>query len=63
MNVPQTAYRASNISSLLASSEKQDVRKVFVKNIPEDVPDSFVESLLRVSFAAFPLFPPPFLTN
>lgn len=34
--------------SMLSANDKNEVRKVFVKNVAEDVPDSFVESLLRV---------------
>lgn len=34
--------------SMLSATDKNEVRKVFVKNVAEDVPDSFVESLLRV---------------
>lgn len=40
--------RASLLPSLLSANDKNEVRKVFVKNIADDIPDSFIESLLRV---------------
>lgn len=42
--------KAAIIPSILSSAEKGEVRKVFVKNIAEDIPDSLIESLLRVGF-------------
>ena len=40
--------RNSLLPSLLSAKDKNEVRKVFVKNIADDIPDSFIESLLRV---------------
>lgn len=46
--------RSSLLPSLLNANDKNEVRKVFVKNIADDIPDSFIESLLRVrKFPAF----------
>ena len=42
--------RMTHVPTMLSASDKNEVRKVFVKNLADDVPDSFVESLLRVRF-------------
>lgn len=42
--------RVAVMPAMLNAMDKNEVRKVFVKNIAEDIPDSFVESLLRVGF-------------